>query len=323
MCLNGLFHNYVPVTYSPVLAWFTLFLGVYIRPFQVARLAEAVLADDAEAAGLLLEELNALATTSSSSSTSSSSPGAPAASAPPLPPAAVIAGLTREVLEEKGEQPEEKDSKEGKGGEKGSPMKKRASATQGNAADSKEGESASNTTAPPSFEAATGFTLLHYAACHGSVKCLDLLCSRYGAHGLAIADPAGRTPLHVAAARGRKTWLTRALTLAHEHAVKEAMSNSGVQASEAELAEESAETMATLLARPDQRGLSLLHLACFHGRPLTAEWLVAQGASLQALSYGQQTPQALAKEQGHAGLAADLSRLLNDSKSPKKAPAKK
>jgi ankyrin repeat protein len=287
----------------------------YINAFQVARLAEAVLADDEEFAGSLLDALDKLA-----SPTSTSTSDEPAALAAPLPPAAVMAGLTREAIEreeESEEQKEDKDSKEGKENEKGSPAKKWAS-TLGN-----ENESAPKDAEPPSsFEAATGFTLLHYAACHGSVKCLDLLCSRYGAQGLSMADPAGRTPLHVAAARGRKNWLTRALALAHEHVVKET-SNSGLQASEAELGEESAEAMAKLLANPDQRGLSLLHLACFHGRPLTAEWLVEQGASLKALTYGQQTPQALAKEQGHAGLAADLSRLLNDTKSPKKTTAKK
>jgi ankyrin repeat protein len=232
-------------------------------------LAEAVLADDAGTAALLLDGLDKTRPSAGAGA------GVPSA---PLPPAATTAWAAQGDAASEG----------------------------GDAAGDVEGVAA----------AATGFTLMHYAACHGSVNCLELLCRRYGAaRSLAAVDPAGRTPLHVAASRGRQAWLRRAFELVARDQLEQRAA-AGAPASAAEAGEDAAAANAKLLATPDGRGHTLLHLACFYGRPLTAEWLVAQGASLGSLTYGQETPQALAKERGHAGLAADLGRLLN-----KPAPA--
>ena len=109
---------------------------------------------------------------------------------------------------------------------------------------------------------------------------------RYGAAAVLDAtDPEGRTPLHVAAMRGRKGFVAAAVSLA--------CANRPFTSAAAEQSESA--YRAALLARGDGSGMAALHHACFHGRPLTAEWLVEHGASLAATDHKGRTPVETAK----------------------------
>lgn len=150
-------------------------------------------------------------------------------------------------------------------------------------------------------EASTGASLMHYAALHGSVKVALFLCARYDASLLTAPDVLmrGRTPLHVASMRGRVAFLKATLPLVLR----------GVSEYRSLHAASPEHATATLLGVRDGAGATCLHYACEHGRPLTAEWLLSMGASLECEDLSLRTPAECAREHGHLGLAADLALL--------------
>ena len=163
------------------------------------------------------------------------------------------------------------------------------------------------------------FELMHYAAMHGSVEVATLLVQKYGKQLLKKKDEHGRTPLHVAAMRGRENFLHAALLLKggllpDGDARPRSGNDWAVSVARSISPDELPKLKAVLLADVDNNGMNALHQACLNGRPLTAESIVQTFGpeKLMDSTDGQgRTPVQCAKERGHGGLAADLKLLAH------------
>lgn len=95
---------------------------------------------------------------------------------------------------------------------------------------------------PDVYVKTTGYSLMHYAALQGAVNTGMLLAAKYGKELLTQQDEEGISPIHVAAMRGRFSFL--------------------------EMTVRTLGQVEVVLNDTDKRGRTPLHLACYCGRPL-------------------------------------------------------
>lgn len=147
-----------------------------------------------------------------------------------------------------------------------------------------------------------GYSLLHWAAQYGALRCFRLLCDA-GAPIDAL-DVDGNSPAMIAAAYGHDTMLAeliargaRILTRPDGHSALHAAAADG----KIECVRQLISAIPDSINEQDNNGVGRtpLHWACQEGHTRVVEELICAGADLEAISHYEFTPLRIAASEGH------------------------